>query len=68
MNFEQSIQEASNIMEFLDYEQARRGCRIIEHKIKFENAWIDEKSLRRFDLVYARTSVYLERCPKRLSL
>ena len=35
MNFEQSIQEASNIMEFLDFEQAKRGCRIIEHKLKF---------------------------------
>ena len=30
-------------MEFLDYEQARRGCRIIEHKIKFEDAWIEVK-------------------------
>lgn len=67
-NFEQSIQEASNIMEFLDYEQARRGCRIIEHKIKFEDAWIDEKSLRRFYLIYARTSVLLGEMSKAIEL
>ena len=67
-NFEQSIQEASNTMEFLDYEQAKRGCRIIEHKIKFEGAWIDEKSLRRFYMVYARTSVLLGELSKALEL
>ena len=67
-NFEQSIQEASNIMEFLDYEQAKRGCRIIEHKIKFEDAWIDEKSLRRFYLIYARTSVLLGEMSKAIEL
>ena len=68
MNFEQSIQEASNIMEFLDFEQARRGCRIIEHKLKFEDAWIDEKSLRRFYMVYARTSVLLGEMSKAIEL
>ena len=67
-NFEQSIQEASNTMEFLDYEQAKRGCRIIEHKIKFEDAWIDEKSLKRFYMVYARTSVLLGELSKALEL
>ena len=67
-NFEQSIQEASNTMEFLDYEQAKRGCRIIEHKIKFEDAWIDEKSLKRFYTVYARTSVLLGELSKALEL
>lgn len=67
-NFEQSIQEASNIMEFLDYEQAKRGCRIIEHKIKFEDAWIDEKSLRRFYFIYARTSVLLGEMSKAIEL
>ena len=55
-------------MEFLDYEQARRGCRIIEHKIKFEDAWIDEKSLRRFYLIYARTSVLLGEMSKAIEL
>ena len=68
MNFEQSIQEASNIMEFLDFEQAKRGCRIIEHKLKFEDAWIDEKSLRRFYMVYARTSVLLGEMSKAIEL
>ena len=68
MNFEHSIQEASNIMEFLDFEQARRGCRIIEHKLKFEDAWIDEKSLRRFYMVYARTSVLLGEMSKAIEL
>ena len=68
MNFEQSIQEASNIMEFLDFEQAKRGCRIIEHKLKFEDAWIEEKSLRRFYMVYARTSVLLGEMSKAIEL
>lgn len=55
-------------MEFLDYEQAKRGCRIIEHKIKFEDAWIDEKSLRRFYFIYARTSVLLGEMSKAIEL
>ena len=55
-------------LEFLDFEQARRGCRIIEHKLKFEDAWIDEKSLRRFYRVYARTSVLLGEMSKAIEL
>jgi hypothetical protein len=55
-------------MEFLDFEQAKRGCRIIEHKLKFEDAWIDEKSLRRFYMVYARTSVLLGEMSKAIEL
>lgn len=67
-NFRHCIQEASNIMEFLDYEQAKRCCQDIEHKIKFEDARIDDECKRQFYMLYAHTSILLGELSKAIEL
>lgn len=68
MNFRQGIQEASNIMEFLDYEQAKRYCQNIEHKIRFEDAHMVDECRREFYMLYARTSILLGELSKAIEL
>ncbi|WP_455720885.1 diguanylate cyclase [Agathobacter sp.] len=68
MNYRQGLQEVSNTMEFLDYEQAKRCCQNIEHRIKFEDARMDDDCRRQFYMLYARISILLGELSKALEL
>lgn len=67
-NYEESIQKVANIVEFLDYDQAKRYFQRVEHKIKFEEAQMEESCKRSFYLLYARTSILLGELSKALEL
>ena len=65
-NYEESLQKVANIVEFLDYDQAKRYFQGVEHKIKFEDAQMEDSCKRMFYLLYARTSILLGELSKAL--
>lgn len=67
-DYEASIQKVSNIVEFLDYDQAKRYFREVEYQIKFEDARMKNASRRAFYLLYAKTSILLGELSKALEL
>lgn len=67
-NYEESICKVANIVEFLDYDQAERYFQGVEHKIKFEDAQMEDSCKRKFYLLYARTSILLGELSKALEL
>lgn len=67
-NYEKSIRKVANIVEFLDYDQAKRYFQGVEHKIKFEDAKMEISCKRAFYLLYARTSILLGELSKALEL
>ena len=67
-DYEKSIRKVVNIIEFLDYDQAKRYFCEVEYKIKFEDARMKDSSRREFYLLYARTSILLGELSKALEL
>ena len=67
-DYEKSIRKVINIIEFLDYDQAKRYFCEVEYKIKFEDARMKDSSRREFYLLYARTSILLGELSKALEL
>lgn len=67
-DYDASIRKVNNIVEFLDYDQAKRYFREVEYKIKFEDARMKSSSKRAFYLLYARTSILLGELSKALEL
>lgn len=68
MNFSQSLDEICNMAQLLDFFQAKRYCQKIEHRIKFEDAVIDQDTKLAIYLEYAQISVLLGELPKALEL
>ncbi len=67
-DYDASIRKVGNIVEFLDYDQAKRYFREVESKIKFEDVPMKSSSKRAFYLLYARTSILLGELSKALEL
>lgn len=57
-----------NIVELLDYEQAKYYLAYIEKRIKFEGAKVPEENLVQVYLLYARVSIFLSDVSKALGL
>ena len=67
-DYDASIRKVANIVEFLDYDQAKRYFREVENKMKFEDAKMNNASKCVFYLLYARTSILLGELSKALEL
>lgn len=68
MDFSQSLDEIYNMGQLLDFDQAKRYCQEIEHRIKFEDAVIDRDTKLAIYLEYARISILLGELSKALEL
>lgn len=62
------FEKLEHIFAFLDYDQVQCYCQEFEHKIKFEDAPIEDCVKRDFYLIYARTSILLAELSKALEL
>lgn len=67
-NYAENLAKVENIIGFLDYEQAKCFFQETEHKMKFEDAPMDNDTKRAFYLLYAQNSILLGEVVKALEI